>query len=147
MAVTDQQLIDLIVAEVGDDAAGTVGRLIGTLWEVYADKARVAPRLRYLYAKRASIDALLGSVREAVTFVDGDARVELIQKTANLRAMRGEVQAEIAAVEARARAGRGAATGALTATAPVDPPAGGRVDANDRRYRGDAYPTLPGGVR
>lgn len=136
MALTEAQYKALIVAEVGDDAAGTVAAQIDVLWDLYADQSDAA---RYLRTKRHAITLLMGSVRTQVntTGFDG-SKIEWSDLLANLQAMLDAVDAEIAA--SAAAAGAGGVSGVLTRTAPIAAPAGwAGADANSRGLRGDAY--------
>ena len=84
MPLSAAQYQNLIVLQVGDDAAGTLAANIGTLWLKNDD--RTDDYARYLYSKRDAIDVMLGRVRAQVDFkaLDG-ASVNLTDLTANFR--------------------------------------------------------------
>lgn len=118
-----------------------MGLLLPSLWNLWADKATVYPRLQYLYTKRQAIEVLEGQLRNAVQFSLGPLSQSDGQKFDHLKEMWGQVDGEIKELEARASANRGAAIGVLSQTAPVMP---GQVampsllpDANSERYRGN----------
>lgn len=136
MALTDAQYQQLIVAEVGDDAQSTLASTVPVYWVRYSGIADL--EARFLYAKLAAIDLMLGRVRGQVTIRDGDgASVDLNKLFDHLTTMRETVQTQI---EGASQAGSASsAAGDLTTTAPIMPPAGSRIDANDRAYRGDPY--------
>lgn len=137
--LTAQEYQDLIMAEVGDDARGTLAWAIDTYWRRYDAYADLESR--YLHVKLAAIDLMLGRVRGQVTIRDGDGgSVDLNKLFDHLTAMRETVQSQIASgVGAGSAASSGGAIGQLTKTAPQMPPAGSGYDANDTAYRGDPY--------
>lgn len=126
-----------IIAEVGDDAAGTLAASMDRLWT----SADSQPTLygQYLYAKRAAIDVMLAKARNQVDFKALDRSVSLGQIFTHLQAIRQDTQDQIDQEVISAAAG--GASGELTTTAPIAPPPGSLIDANDRAYRGDAYRT------
>lgn len=136
MALSEQQEQDLIILEVGDDAAGTLATVVPLYWERYA-ALEVPARARA--TKLAAIDAMLGRVRGQVKIVGvGGASVDAHQLTTHLQDMRALVMAQI---EAASSAGApGGAVGDLTTTSPIAPPTGA-PDASGRVYRGDPYLT------
>lgn len=134
MALTQQQYQDLIIVEVGDDAAGTLVTVVPLYWERYA---ALGDEARYRATKLAAIDAMLGRVRGQVKIVGvGGASVDAHQLTTHLQDMRALVLAAIADAESSGAAG--GAVGDLTTTAPVTAPSG-LPDASSRAYRGDPY--------
>lgn len=139
MPLSAAQYQNLIVLQVGDDAAGTLAANIGTLWLKNDD--RTDDYARYLYSKRDAIDVMLGRVRAQVDFkaLDG-ASVNLTDLTANLQAMRADVQAQID--EYGAILNGAGAIGEIATTAPIEPPPFW-PDANDPRYKGDPYQPRP----
>lgn len=135
MALTEAQYQQLIVAEVGDDSAGALASTVPIYWLRYADVADLESR--FLYAKLAAIDLMLGRVRGQVTIRDGDgASVDLNKRFDHLITMRETVQAQIDILTASGSAG--AAAGELTKTAPIMPPVGA-FDSNSADYRGSPY--------
>ncbi len=140
MPLSAAQYQQLIVTEVGDDAAGSVAANVALLWAKHDDQA--SDYVRYLYAKRDAVQLLMGRVRQMVTFkaLDG-ANVNASDMMVNLQTMLEAVRAEI---DEQARLLNGAgALDTLTTTAPIGPPAVGRPDANDPQYRG-GDPYTPG---
>lgn len=137
--LTEQEYRDLIVAEVGDDAQSTLRSTIGVYWRRYDAYADL--ETRYLHAKLAAVDLMIGRVRSRVTIRDGDgASVDLNKLFDHLTTMRETVEAQIArGIGAGSAAASGGAIGLLTKTAPQMPPAGSLLDANDTAYRGDPY--------
>lgn len=134
--LSEQQYQDLILAEVGDDASRVVESTIALYWQRFAAIADL--ETRSLYVKRACIDLLLGRARKQVTFKDASgATVDLNKLFDHLTTMRNDIDSLIETQSTAASAG--GAAGDLTHTAPVMPPSGARVDANDRAYRGDPY--------
>lgn len=147
MAITDEQYQEAILKQVGD-VNGVVAAEIEVYWEMFADQEPV--RLQFLYAKREAIDLLQGYVREQVNQRDPELAVDYSDKLKALQTMRNNVTAEIAKLEAAAAddavdedtEARQPVIGELTTTAPISPDFCGQADANDRRYRGDAYRRL-----
>lgn len=138
MALTDQQYQDLIVAQVGDDASGTLAAQIAVLWAQYAGEPEP---LRYLYAKRGAIEVMQAVARKLASFkaLDG-ASVDLGQLFRHLEAMYRQVQEQIAEAE---QTGVVPQLDQLTVTAPIDAPNALWPDANDPLYRGQPYPPPP----
>lgn len=116
--------------------------VLTTIWDMYADKAALHPRLRYLYAKKQVIDYWAASVFRDVDY-DEEVKESLGQMSRNLQLIRASVVAdieEIVASLAASQSGGGYATGQLTTATPL---AGltGRPDPNAPEYRGDPrYP-------
>ena len=136
MALSEQQEQDLIILEVGDDAAGTLATVVPLSWERYAALELPA---RTRATKLAAIDAMLGRVRGQVKIVGvGGASVDAHQLTTHLQDMRALVQSQIDA--ASSAGASGGAVGDLTTTSPIAPPTGA-PDASGRVYRGDPYLT------
>jgi hypothetical protein len=143
MTVNAQDIKRIVLDEVGDWPDRYLEDRLDAAWDSYSDKAYTEPRLQELYTKRRLIDLALGRVRNQVdTSVTADEGAKLAQLTANLRAMRLETQAEIAAIENGTGLPRG---GLLTATVPIPPPDPNMVDANAILYSGSPY--LPGPAR
>jgi hypothetical protein len=141
MPLSAAQYQALITVEVGD-VDGIVAGQISTLWLLYDSQADLY--LRYLYAKRKSIDVLMGHVREQVTRRGlNDVSADLTDKLKNLQIMYGNVDREITKLEAKAKqvedevaqSGGQPVIGDILAPAP---PAWG-PDGNDPIYRGSPY--------
>jgi hypothetical protein len=136
--LTEQEYQQLIVAEVGDDSTRTLASTVGVYWRRY--DAYTDLEVRYLHVKLAAVDLMLGRVRGQVTIRDGDgASVDLNKLFDHLATMRETVQAQIDIGVGAGSAASGGAIGVLTKTAPIMPPAGSLLDANDPAYRGDPY--------
>lgn len=145
MPVQDQELIDLIPAEVGD--TGVVAANIDAYTAAYADKEPV-PRLRYLHVKRHAVQALMGGAWSQVSYEEsGILRENLSDRLKGLQAMKAEIDAEIKLTEATARGRRTGVSGPLVQTAPVTGADGrdqarqpiGPPDANDPAITGSPY--------
>lgn len=138
--LTEQEYQDLIVAEVGDDAASTLASTVGVYWRRYDGYTDL--ETRYLQVKLAAIDLMLGRVRKQVDFRDpAGISASAHQLFTHLTQMRDIVQDQIdsGAGVASSGAAAGGGIGLLTKTAPQMPPAGSLLDANDTAYRGDPY--------
>ena len=88
-ALTDQQIQALIVLEVGDVVtpsapSGILTTNIALVWQSYADKALIWPRLQELYSKRRCLDIVLGVRREQVDRAADTIRENLSQIAAEL---------------------------------------------------------------
>lgn len=138
MPLTAEQYQQLIIEEVSDDAAGTLDRMIQTLWTKHDDQDDLV--LHYLHTKRSAIVLMLGKVRFQVSFkaLDG-ASADLDQLTEHLQTMQDAVDTAIASTQAGSSSG--GASAPLTRIAPIGPDDALPTsrDANDRRYRGDPY--------
>ena len=138
MALTDAQYKQLVILQTGDTADLALTTNIDLLWELHTDKAAL-PELRFRYVKREAIGVVLGKLREQVSFTGpGQLSMSLHQRIDTLIAMDGLLRAEIVRLEA-AGVGHAPAAAQLITPAPVVPPGGSGVDANDRAYRGDPY--------
>ncbi|NWJ46471.1 MAG: hypothetical protein HXX08_11380 [Chloroflexi bacterium] len=147
MSVEDEQLKDLIVLTVNDVAGGVVESNITLIWNMYADKGKIAnaPRLQYYYALKHAIQVMMGSVRAKVNIVVGQQKAEYSSQFTNLKSMLDDTVREIAKIEKEARVVRSPAIAALTNVNPITPNSDPRTinlpDPNDRQLRGD--PLLP----
>lgn len=130
--MTDAELQALIIAQVGDDAAGTLATQVPVLWALYADQPTA---LRMLLCRRDAISIMLARVRTQVSFraLDG-AAVNLSDLAKHLQAMYDQVEGQIAEAQ---RTGAAPLVAERTATAPITPTL--PPDANDPRYRGSPY--------
>lgn len=142
MSLTDEQYQQLIIAQVGDDEAGTLATNVPILWAQYADESAT---LRFLLTKRGAIECMQARVRKQVSFraLDG-ASVQLSDLLSHLATLYDQVQNQITAAES---SGVLPQIGELTTIAPITPEL--PPDANDARYRGQPYPpppTRPGGT-
>ncbi len=142
MATTADQWQQWILQQVGAGLEGTdeldiLTPTIGAIWDAWADKALVAPRLQYWYALRHAADILIGQLRNQTWSQLGPMSVQGGQKLKNLQMIRDNAQAEIGLVEKRAAGYRPPVVGALRQTAPILP-AANQPDPNSRAYRGDA---------
>lgn len=145
--LSPSQWQSLIIGQIGAQQNTDVAAMMSALWDQYAPYAGIAAgRLQALYVKRECIDLMLGGVWEDVdSAIPGDMASKEDQKTAHLRAMRVETEAQITLLEARARGARATAVGQLAATAPApyvppDPSSLGLPDPNDPQLAGTAQP-------
>ena len=140
MTTSIEVIKQLILEEVGDFPDHYLKDRLDTVWDSYADKGYVAPRLQEYYTKKRLIDLALGHVRHLTdTAISPDQGAKLSQMTANLRAMKTELLVDIQATVNSAAAGVYAASGYLTNTVPINPPYSGGPDANDIIYHGTPY--------
>lgn len=135
--VSDADLAQLILVEVNGQGDSDLANNVATLWALYAEKALVAPRLQYLYAKRHALDFRIGRLSAQVDLLLGTDKIVQEQEVQHLRQMRADVEAEIKVVETRARANRTPTVGKITAREP-QPPWPDAPDPSDSLYRGDA---------
>jgi len=146
-AVTPQEIWNMLIAEVGDTTPSTLAAWAPTIWDSYADKAFVYPRLQELYFHKRLIDIKLGSLANFVdASMSGDVSVRLSQRSDFLTNRKKEVQAEIEKVECWARSVRPPVVETLVATEIETPPPPGTPlptpppwDANSPLYKGDPY--------
>lgn len=131
--LTPEQWQALIVTELG--SLQLVATNIATYWALAADAASDGER--YLLAKRAALDLVLGQAANQVSFkaLDG-ASVNLSDRFEHLVQLRALVQSAIDAGVNVAQGG--GALGEMTTTAPIMAPAGA-LDANAQVYRGSPY--------
>lgn len=109
---------------------------VATVWDFYQDKARLAPRLQYLYAKRHCAEMILKRVWQNVTWSEAGVSESLGQQFANTKLLYDAINAELLLLEKRIAANRGGAMGVIAKTAPIEPgPL--QPDGNARIYRGD----------
>jgi hypothetical protein len=113
-------------------------------WHLYADKAAVGPRARYLYAKRHVLERLLERNWQAVDVEIGGPQPRGVverkrQKFLNLTELYDRVTVELRQLARGAGGRRPGVITSLTRTAPIMPAAGTTLDANHVRYRGDPY--------
>jgi hypothetical protein len=110
---------------------------IDKLWNAWADKALVFPRLQYLYCKRQCLIVLVGQLRDLVQVSIGGFSSGQQQKLANLNEIIKRTDEEIKDLEAKAQASRPVVVAPMTNTSPRMPDVG-QVDPNNPVYRGDA---------
>lgn len=90
----------LILLELGENFndSSSIAPNIGKIWDLFTDKGPAGGgtvRVQYLYAKRQSIDIMLGSTWKGQYHQVGVKNDSLDDKLATLRAMRQTVQDEI----------------------------------------------------
>lgn len=110
--------------------------MVGAIWSFYVDKAPLAPRLQYLYAKRHICQLILQQVWQDVTCSEGGAQQSDGQLSDHMQKLYDSLTAELLLLEKRIAANRGGAMGLMTATAPIRP-GPQQPDPNGRVYRGD----------
>lgn len=131
---TEAEYKQLIILQVGDDAAGTLASNIDLLWSSHSDVANSA--LVALLTKRDAIDVMLAKVRTNVSFkaLNG-ASVSASDMFDHLFQMRELVDAQIA--QAQSGQDGAIAIGDLVQTAPIMPDSARGANPNARQYRGD----------
>jgi hypothetical protein len=143
MTVNTETIKQIVLEEVGDFPDHYLKDRLDVVWNSYADKDYVAPRLREFFTKRRLIDLALGHIRHLTdTAVSPDQGAKLSQMTANLRSMRVEVITDITALVNGAAAGVYARSGYLTTIVPIPPPDVNAPDANAIIYHGDPYQSI-----
>lgn len=110
---------------------------IELIWNAWADKALVFPRLQFLYAKRQCLNIIEGQLRDLVAVTIGGFSAQQQQKLANLLNLQKRTDEEIKDLEMKAQAARPVLVAPMTQTAPRMPNPGD-VDPNNPVYRGDA---------
>ncbi len=149
MAVTAAQIQRLIILRIGDTGDGVLAANIAAIWDSYADKAALYPRLQELYTQREGIDLVMAAARGQVDFGSAlELTVKASQEFAHLVTMRATLDTQIAELERQARANRRGVVAPLVTVAPESPPTGpepfGPLDANDSRYAGSVYKRIVG---
>lgn len=145
MPVTASDLQRLILAEVQDTPDARVAVLMPTIWGMFADKDAIAPRLRYLSAKRTACDVIAGYYRDRIDTGMAELSSKDSQYLSNILEIRAATQDELVQTELRARGQRVVSIAALTNLAPevnplLDPvPSSQYISGNDPRYQGDVY--------
>ena len=149
MALSDQDW-EMLLAEVGDDAANTVLSFRPQI-EAYASRnagyvstlTTYTSDLQYQFARLKAVDILRGSARTRVSFSEKDRRVQLKELFENLQAMHDDALAQVANIKVRVSRGQGMAVGQLTATSPQNTIPSGAPDPNDAYYRGQPWTFVP----
>ena len=131
--LTEDQYRALIVAELGN--LQIVKTNINTYWQLAADAATLNER--YLRAKRAALDLVLGLAASQVSFkaLDG-ASVSLSDMFDHWMALRELIQGQLDVGAAQAQGG--GLVGEMTKTAPIMAPPGA-PNPNAQAYRGDVF--------
>ena len=143
--ITINDLKSLIVTKVRDTdlVNGPVAPNINLIWDMFADKAVIAPRLQFLYALKEAVSTMIGWSHEYVTFITDRVEVDNSDQLKYWTELQAETQAEIDKVELMAAATRPGQIAAMKTTeiidANSDPSTSGGPDAGHRRYRGDPY--------
>lgn len=129
----------LIVLETGDTPDSILTNNINMIWNSFADKAPIFPRLQELYTKRVCIEIVLGTLRNQVSFsMNGDLNLRLEQRSQYLKDRHKELCDEIVRVEKIAQATRPSVIGELVAKDLETPPPGA-ADSMSRRLIGSPY--------
>jgi hypothetical protein len=144
MVLTDANITALIVSEVGD-VDGVLAANIATMYAMNA-QYRAIPQLQYLTTKMQAVETALTALRaQGVRKTVGPLTLDNTRQIDALERMLPTLAAKIA-VRIKQYMGSQGSVGAIAATTPEVPPAfqpaspfGNSVDANDARYRGDAY--------
>lgn len=125
-----------------DPASDLASVSVGRIWDSYADKVALYPRLQDLYTRRQACDNLLGSIWPAVDYTQSGVERRLDQFFKHLQQMRDNLNTEILRLEDRARSNRSPAVGRSFRTAPVMA-RGCQPNPNDRAYGGDPLRRTP----
>ena len=146
MPLTPSQQQTLLVLEVGDTPDTRLATNVAGIWDDYADKALIDPRLQVFYTKRRLIELALGYFRDQVDFqVMNDVSMKMDQRTQHLALQYKAAEDEITSLQLRAQKRRTGASTPLTTTAPISPPDPGTIvvnpvlDANDPVFAGSPY--------
>jgi hypothetical protein len=151
MASTAASFKSLILSKVGEPlTGGPITDSINALWDMYADKALIAPRLQYFYVLAEAYELKMGAIRDGAYMPVGVVQSKALDdKVADYRKSKAEALVEITKIERGYRGVRPVVSGTLTTTAPIGPADDPRTlfapDANDREFRGDAYLGRPTG--
>lgn len=144
-ATTAQNFQNLILREVGDPiTGGPLTDIMATLWDMFSDKALLAPRLQYLYVLAKAFDVKIGAIQDGAYIPVGNIQIkDLSDKVPGYMKQRDTILMAAQTLERQYAKLRPPVTGTLTTTAPISPADDyrtvGGLDANDRAYRGDAY--------
>jgi hypothetical protein len=140
--------------EIGEPiTGGPLTESLAVLWDMYSDKALIAPRLQYLYVKAKAIDVKIGAIADGAFTPVGIIQQKALDDKVNAwMKQRDAALVEAAKIERQYAQVRAPVTGTLTTTAPISPADDtrtvGALDANDRPYRGDALlPSFNNGNR
>jgi hypothetical protein len=147
MPLTPDDYQNIILTEVGAGLDGEdpaqknlldkLTPLIGSLWDMWANRGKIDPHLQFLYVKRQAVHVLMGQVRHLTSASVGSLSPRYGDKIANLQKLLDEVNKKIEDWEKILRDSRPAAVGAMTQTSPVMTPAPGSPDTRSRPYGPD----------
>lgn len=122
---------------------------IGRLWDLYADKALFAPRLRDLYVRVAAQDICIARLESLVSFsgVNGAISVSLGQRVQARQRQREAWAKEIIDIERNQTYATESLMGQISTIVPITPPTPGSrsstnpfgPDANGPEYSGSPY--------
>lgn len=146
MAVTPEQVQQLLVLEVGETPDTRLLTNVATVWALNAAYGALYPPLQRWYSKLGLIDLALGYYRDQInTSIDG-VSMAYQQRVASLLSMRETTMAMVGTLYAQARASRGIAVAPITQTEPELPPplqplpqSWPYPDAGDARWSGSPY--------
>ena len=138
-----RQSVEQIIRELGITITPDEIGVVYSLWDSYADKAVLFPRLQYLYTKRQAVDWLRGGRWQEVTFAQGGVQRSASDRFAHLSAMYDALTGEITVLLSSAQMAQGAVAGQIAAREPVTPCWPGQRDANDPLYSGSPYRRWP----
>lgn len=146
MAITAQQVQQLLVAQVGDCPDSRLGINVALLWQQNAWAATISPPLQAAYTRLGLVDLALGYYREQVDTTLGETSLRYQQRVANLLEMRATVQGQVAQYQAMSRASRAGVAAPIAQTTPELPPdlrpprpLSQYPDANSEEWQGDPY--------
>jgi hypothetical protein len=130
--------IELNLTQPSDD----LFQIVPDVWDSFADKALVAPRLQYLYSLRQLLNVLIGRSALSVDVTDDQQEVKLSQQGLNFRAMRKVCDEEISKIEGIANGAIGVLVGAMITANPTVVP-NFSPDPNDTAYSGSPIRRRP----
>lgn len=143
------ELWAMIVTEIGDTTPPTLMAWAPMMWQRFADKALIAPRLQEWYFYRTLCGIKLGNLANQVDFsMSGDISLRLDQRRQYLLDQKKMAQAEIDKLETWAQAVRPPVNEPIAAYEIEQPPGYNGVppypqphshDANSPIYHGDPY--------
>jgi hypothetical protein len=151
MPNTAAQYKILILSKVGEPlTGGPITGVLDALWDMYADKALIAPRLQYFYVLAEAYDLKIGAIQDGAYMPVGVVQSKALDdRVTSYRQLKADVLKDIARLERGYNQVRPVVSGTLTTTAPIGPADDPRTifapDANDREFRGDAYLGRPTG--
>lgn len=146
MALTAAQWKARVLAETGANLPDLDEEYIQSLtdnidyvWDQFDDiRPNMNSYLRYLYAKRAAVDHVIGQLRDNTTATQDSLNPMLGQKMTHLLQYRDKISRDIDSWEKRVNRGRKGTVIPFTKTEPIEAP-DGQNDASSRKYRGDPY--------
>lgn len=113
-------------------------------WDAFGYKSYY-PMLQYQYAKRATVQTLIGVLRATIDVTDLEGAVNLHQEIDTLTGLADELTAGIRLTELQAAGAAGGTMAVITKTTPITRDNGYQADPNARVLRGDPLRRFPNG--